>query len=448
MRALRRSVLCAAGVVVVAALAGCGGSARSAPATKARKATPAAAKGSPTISATALKSCIDASGASSSFIDALAGANSSLSSAGPVLAGFNGSSGWARRSSSNAKQIAGDNALEGLDIYVLPTATNATAAISELGSTAKSDDNAVWVVAGAGAGSTVPSGIEEAISTCVTAGATVGGDPAPTSGSSTKMSGGEYTAIRAAAGDLAVIVSYANLSKERNSQASGLATAVAPLLSRYASNPSSSVLQEIAALDAALVNYNNFGEPTSLNASQVKTLEQPQQPSTISPADDKEASKAGHEILTVVKGQPYGLLLPTTVRQTLGQFLKATAAAVRPTFPNLASLLDPTAASSASSGGSESSSPARSAPPTTPPTPATISCGTVDTQSFAAFNLTVTGMSCGSAGALLQQGTIVGATSQLQLPDGYTCEEATVVGKPGTVCRSGSASVAFQNTGG
>jgi hypothetical protein len=110
------------GVVAALLLAGCGGGAsKSVATTPPAKAEPA--KPTLTISATALKSCLDASGASSQFIDSLGGADRSLAE-NPVLLAFSATSTWGQ---SNMK-AAYDDGGSGVAVYVLPTGQTARAA--------------------------------------------------------------------------------------------------------------------------------------------------------------------------------------------------------------------------------------------------------------------------------------------------------------------------------
>jgi hypothetical protein len=282
-----------------------------------------------------------------------------------VLLAFSATSTWGQ---SNVK-AASDDGGSGVAVYVLPTGQAARAAVASLGSPASSNDNVAWQGLTAGAGLSVPSFAAQTISTCVTGGANIGGDPALTPATSTTISGGEYVALRGAAGDLSILSSETNvLSKVDKATQSAVA-----LVPEYESGHSSAVLQQIAALDPALVKYNNFGQPSGLSKPGVKLAEQP---SGSSDADTlKQASAEVHEILMDSHGQSKQMRLPPPGKHTLGSFQSATATAIRAAFPGLAALLAPAPAATATTTASSQTVPQPAATPATNSVPAETTTG-------------------------------------------------------------------------
>jgi hypothetical protein len=445
-------------VAAAISLAACGGSspANSIAATKTQ---PPAATSQETISASALESCLNSSGAGAHFIDAIGGANKTLAAGNPVLTGFSGVSPWGRKN-LKAESAAGG---AGLDVYVLASGKAAQAAKLILGNGTQATDNVAWRVAeGGGNGFTIPASVSGMVRTCLTAGATIDGDPPLAAASSTSVSGLEAVILRGAAGDLAMADSDAKLATNLGQKTSSLAASVEPVVKKYESAPSKALLRQIAALDPALVKYDQFGGPSSLDQSEVKLLETPSSSSSTN-SDGKMATAAVSEILTYTKGQAETLTLPDQPGETLRQFFKETATIIQNSYAEEAALLDLVATRTNSPGviaSSVTTTPAAAA--TEPSATATAPSATTTTTSgvpvsscgnFAgvaggrstpADNIKVTGASCTTAYALLEAAS-VSSGNKLVVGRGYACEATTLGGEPGVVCTNGTVNIAWQD---
>jgi hypothetical protein len=230
-----------------------------------------------TVSEFSLQGCLNRVGADAQFVDRMldplipGGARAAMS-------GFGQGGPW---QSGSIAALQTQNGVGYVSIYVFATAAQARVARRRLGPTAQKQDNVAWIdygVVPAPAKGPLPA-VDRAIRRCIAGASTAGMAPGPRPARPNTMSGTEYSALRAAAGDLQIVI---------------------------AENP-------------GMAPWNEGGDPN--NDPSVPVLE------------------AVTRILERTRGQSDSLRLPWPDRGRLGTWLAQVAAIVRPAFPDLSVLL-------------------------------------------------------------------------------------------------------------